>query len=343
MDSNPLISVIVPFYNPKFEYFTEAIECLLSQSYTNLEVVIVNDGSNHESKRLLLSYIDSLNDNRFTILNLEKNCGVSIAKNKGIELSCGEIITFLDSDDLFLPRYCEEIINFFVSNPSCKVLFVPCLSYVSFGKYKKVFENRFFFKIKCGLDLSEKKKQILTMVKNAKASINPMIIAKSEVFKIISFNPTLNFGEDTDLCFQIFSSNNLLEGFSSALILGYLYRNYPSSKRLTKNVEKVFESINYLILRYGGEDSLPGEIVRCFKNNYDSWRYAELICSKSFVKLLKSRSFSRKNVEGIKYYIKQLFLSISIFSFIAFYLNFLKSLSFSKKIKLQSLVDRIVL
>ena len=95
-----LISVIIPFYNEE-DYFDDCINSALNQTYQNIEVIIVNDGSDQ-------IYVDKLeklkleHPEKIKIFN-KKNEGVSSARNLGIEKSKGEYIAFLDADDKWLP------------------------------------------------------------------------------------------------------------------------------------------------------------------------------------------------------------------------------------------------
>ena len=93
MDS--LISVIIPVYNTG-KYIERCLNSILEQTYKNLEVIVVDDGSVDES-RSIIERICGL-DNRFSYF-YQKNAGVSAARNNGIEHANGEFITFLDSDD----------------------------------------------------------------------------------------------------------------------------------------------------------------------------------------------------------------------------------------------------
>ncbi|MBQ9254550.1 MAG: glycosyltransferase family 2 protein [Bacteroidales bacterium] len=88
-----LFSVIIPLYN-KAEYIRQTVETVLRQSFSDFEVIIVNDGSTDNS----VEVVNSIKDNRINLYSKE-NEGVSIARNYGISLSKGEYITFLDADD----------------------------------------------------------------------------------------------------------------------------------------------------------------------------------------------------------------------------------------------------
>lgn len=96
MNNNMLISAIVPVYNTERKYLTECIQSILTQTYNNIELIIVDDGSNDECARLCDSFADT--DPRVKVIH-QKNLGVSAARNMGIKHISGQILTFVDSDD----------------------------------------------------------------------------------------------------------------------------------------------------------------------------------------------------------------------------------------------------
>lgn len=104
-DQTDLISVIIPFYNEK-DYFDECINSVLNQSYKNIEIIIINDASDliYEKK---LNYYKSLHPDLIKIAKSEKNQGVSISRNRGIDLAKGKYIAFIDSDDQWFPYKLE--------------------------------------------------------------------------------------------------------------------------------------------------------------------------------------------------------------------------------------------
>ena len=110
MESNQddLVSVIIPFYNEKF-YFEECIQSVLSQSYKNLEIIIVNDGSDAEFKTILTN-LKNINKDKIFLYHKE-NGGVASARNLGIQKAKGKFISFIDADDVWLPNKIEHQIN----------------------------------------------------------------------------------------------------------------------------------------------------------------------------------------------------------------------------------------
>jgi len=92
---NPLISIIIPVYNVE-SYLKDCLESVINQTYKNLEIIIINDGSQDNSKEICYNYAKK--DSRIKLIN-KKNEGVSAARNTGMDLATGEYISFIDSDD----------------------------------------------------------------------------------------------------------------------------------------------------------------------------------------------------------------------------------------------------
>lgn len=95
MDNYPKISVIIPVYNVE-KYLRKCLDSVINQTYTNLEIICVNDGSPDNSLAILKEY--ATKDERIIVIDKE-NGGVSSARNKGLEIATGEYISFIDSDD----------------------------------------------------------------------------------------------------------------------------------------------------------------------------------------------------------------------------------------------------
>ena len=91
-----MVSVIVPIYNVE-EFLEECLESIRNQTYTNIEVILVNDGSTDGSREICESYCEK--DIRFRLINQE-NQGQSVARNRGVKESVGQYIMFVDSDDV---------------------------------------------------------------------------------------------------------------------------------------------------------------------------------------------------------------------------------------------------
>lgn len=105
--NQPLVSVVIPVYNVE-KYLDRCIKSILSQSYTNIELILVDDGSTDSSGSMCDSW--KHNDNRIKVIHKE-NGGLSDARNAGIRISMGDYITFVDSDDLLHHQALEIMLN----------------------------------------------------------------------------------------------------------------------------------------------------------------------------------------------------------------------------------------
>ena len=102
-----LLSVIIPIYNVE-KYLDKCILSVINQTYTNLEIILVDDGSKDASRLICDKYAKQ--DNRIIVIHKE-NAGLSSARNKGLDVAKGEYIAFLDSDDYISEEMYEKLID----------------------------------------------------------------------------------------------------------------------------------------------------------------------------------------------------------------------------------------
>lgn len=107
MKKRPLISIIIPIYNSE-KYLDRCIESIVNQTYKNLEIILINDGSSDNCPKICDAWAKK--DNRIKVIHKE-NEGVSIARNIGINNSKGEYITFIDSDDYIDSKMYEKMLE----------------------------------------------------------------------------------------------------------------------------------------------------------------------------------------------------------------------------------------
>ena len=111
-DLRPLVSIVVPIYNTE-KYLATCVESILQQSYDNIQVCLINDGSNDNSLSICQKYEDK--DQRVTVTN-KCNGGVSSARNVGIESAKGDYVAFVDSDDILKSDFVEILLKAMLSN-----------------------------------------------------------------------------------------------------------------------------------------------------------------------------------------------------------------------------------
>jgi glycosyltransferase involved in cell wall biosynthesis len=108
---NPLVSAIIPNYNYG-QYLREAVDSVLAQTYPKIEIIVVDDGSKDESRKIIKSYGKKIK------AIFQENQGVSAARNNGVAESSGEFVAFLDADDAWLPAKIEKQMELFSTDPT---------------------------------------------------------------------------------------------------------------------------------------------------------------------------------------------------------------------------------
>lgn len=111
ISENPVISVIVPVYKVE-NHIRECVESIRNQSFLNIEIILVDDGSPDQCPEICDEYAEK--DRRIKVIH-QKNSGLSAARNAGIEISKGLFLCFIDSDDYISPRYCEVLYDCLVN------------------------------------------------------------------------------------------------------------------------------------------------------------------------------------------------------------------------------------
>ncbi len=132
-----LVSIIIPVYNAQ-KYIKETIESALNQTYKNIEIIVVDDGSIDETAAIVESF-----QNPRIVYIYQENQGQSSARNTGIRKAKGTYIAFLDADDLFLPRKIEEQVSFLENHPDCGLCY--CDNYHFFSNQP---DKLFHFSVK---------------------------------------------------------------------------------------------------------------------------------------------------------------------------------------------------
>lgn len=285
----PLISIIIPVYNAE-KYLMECIESVICQTYRNLEILLIDDGSKDDSFKICDEYAQK--DKRIKVVHKE-NGGVSSARNLGLDLANGEYITFVDSDDMVDKKYVECLYKEIEKNKSDLV-------FCGYGMYngsklkpikeeipqtlKVDFYSNSFIEFCC---------RILSRNNSIFASVWRVLYQKKIVAQI-RFNENIKVSED--MVFILCALKNATTIASIEIPL-YLYR---------VNEESVTHNYKYNFLK--SQLALYDEIKEfCgYFENKKIKRYFEVfiayLCYHSFSNEIKNRgnSLFKKNIETIK-------------------------------------------
>ena len=114
------VSIIIPCFN-QGEWIKEAVESAVNQTYKNVEIVIINDGSTDNSEDVIHSLCEKYPD--IVFINEKENHGVVYARNKAIQMTSAEYILPLDADDKIAPSYVEKAVKILEENPNIGIVY----------------------------------------------------------------------------------------------------------------------------------------------------------------------------------------------------------------------------
>lgn len=132
----PKISIITPTLNQS-EFIEETIKSVIYQNYPNLEYIVIDGGSTDGTVKILKKY------SQFLSFISEPDNGQSDAINKGLKLSTGEIIAYINSDDIYLPDCLNKVGEFFLNNPEPKIVTGKCINIDGEGNETRSFITRY--------------------------------------------------------------------------------------------------------------------------------------------------------------------------------------------------------
>lgn len=184
---NPLVSIIVPAYNAE-RFIGRALESAICQTYRDVEIVVVDDGSNDRTAEI----IHAVRDSRIRYLS-QTNRGQGPARNKGLRASTGGYVTFLDADDYYRPRKVERQVAFLETHPEFGAVFCNPLHFYSGAPH------RFF-----GRSVNIRAGDIFPALLRS-SLINPnTLMIRSEILRNnFAFCEDRYYPEEWDLCLRL--------------------------------------------------------------------------------------------------------------------------------------------
>jgi len=219
-----LISVIIPYYKKK-EYITSSINSVLNQTYKNLEIIIIYDDLNKEDLNLLKKI--KKKDKRIKIYINKKNLGAGRSRNKGIKLSKGIFVAFLDSDDLWKKNKLKKQIFFMKKNG----INASHTSYTIINSNNKIIGSR------NAKDMSYKQ-----LLKSCDIGLSTVVLKKEIITSKIKF-ANIKTKEDYVLWLKITFNNNKIFALKDNLTKWRKLEDSLSSSRL----QKIYDG--YLVYR----------------------------------------------------------------------------------------------
>lgn len=194
----PLVSIIIPAYNTEL-YIEETIRSVLIQSYSNLECIIIDDGSTDNLEYIVKNI--QKKDNRL-LYKKQENKGVSSARNHGFELSNGEYIAFLDADDLWSTDRIEKMVNVFKTNDTSVGLVHSDMAFINS-------KSQLTGEVNTGLS-GNVLDDLLLWEQCVIPAPSSVLIKRSVIDNIGGFNETLSNSADQEFFFRIANKYTIL-------------------------------------------------------------------------------------------------------------------------------------
>lgn len=307
------VSIIIPVYNAE-KYISRCIESVLEQSYKNIEIILVNDGSKDNSLNILKKF-DSISE-KIVVID-KKNSGVSETRNKGIETASGDFILFLDADDYLDKNYVENLLKTIKKNNADLII-------TGFKEIKEdKIECKSLYKNKINdsdsIDITYPKKihdYVSTIEFNPcwKMMISSKLIGEYQ----IKFDNSIKYGEDMLFSFKCYINSKKTIYY---LNYGYNYyinncsamnkKNLTSLKKYYSDNIKTFDIISdSIILNKEDYNALIYKTLQVFKgitgklieycDNYNEFKKEYKNIRKYYDKLFKKFSYKFKyKIEGL--------------------------------------------
>lgn len=272
-----LVSVIVPVYNAE-SYIKHCLDSICSQTYRNLEIIVINDGSKDSTDCICQEYRNK--DPRINYIN-KQNEGVSKTRNLGIQLAKGQYITFVDSDDYIEPYFIEHMLSALIQY---KVGLVRC-TYTYQGKIQGYPQT----------EATETKKIVKKIIEGTLMSYVYLLLIDINMCGKVYFKDNLTVMEDTVYYLELMTKYDRI-----ALLNDSLYHHQFNENSILNNTQ------NHIRNMYGVVDANL-YLVNILKQNFPEW--LDLAYRKHFeIILAHTLKFYRneKSINDVARVLKQL-------------------------------------
>ncbi len=264
----PLVSIILPCYNAE-KYIEEALNSIITQSYTNLEIIVINDCSSDNTRELLSTFEK---DPRVIIIDNEVNLKLPNTLNKAIKVAKGEYIARMDADDIALPDRIEKQVAFLLDNPSIDIV----------GTNTQYIDSN-------GNDLPIDTRKPLEHSKIVgklpwKSTLNhPTIVAKKSFFSDLGGFKNISYGEDYELWIR-------------GWLAGKKFANLPEKLLRYRMHDKQMTATSY---NASNARCIRGFLFKFFLSTLDvRFLFGCLLQTKLMQSLIKSTYSIRKHFSG---------------------------------------------
>ncbi len=282
-----MISVIIPLYNKK-KSIAQTLESVLAQTYTDYEIIVVDDGSTDNSLKVVKDYCGKfpISNIQFQIIS-KPNGGVCSARNRGIQEAKGEYVAFLDADDLWDKEYLAEQVKMIIDFPEAAMWginfaemnngqLVRKLETALPDGYRGYIENYF-----------EMKGRVSDLFCSSS-----VVIRKEVFYKVGLFDERIKYAEDTDMWWRIIATQKV--AFYDRYMVYYLF---DAENRASKRERHLRYFLPYYIGKYRDQMFRANEVFYRWANRWG----ANYLRAPYFGQELQDRNDARTAVRDLDY------------------------------------------
>ena len=222
--NRPLVSVVMPVYNAE-KYLQAALDSILHQTYSNLDIIIINDGSTDRSKEIILN----IKDARLRYFENPVNWGIVKTRNRALDEAKGDYIAVLDSDDIALPERIAVQVDFLEKNPD----------YGMCGSYFKTINGNDKILKKARFPANDRDARSYLMLRNC--FCHSTVMMRSGIAKEIKYNKEFEIVEDFMLWNQISQKSKII----NLPVFTTYYRVHGNNISTTKRAH-MFKLVNII-------------------------------------------------------------------------------------------------
>jgi glycosyltransferase involved in cell wall biosynthesis len=306
----PFFSIVIPLYN-KEKYVENALKSILNQTFTDYEVLIINDCCTDKSIQKVMPFLSE----KIKLIHHSENKGLSASRNTGIEKASTNYITFLDADDLWKPTFLETIHRLIINFPEARI----------FGtNYEEVYQNKTYKPHNGSESLPENFEGYINFFKiNVKQGIynHGSVCIHKEVYETVgNYNNDIKFSNDID--FNIRANYHFKLAYSNTIQMSYLmevehqitrnsilhkkipnYDNYEAWTKDNPDLKKHLDFFRYVLakkLKRDGDTKDWKKIAEAINPSNLNWKQKILLKLPQSLLLLVEKTKAYLIKKGIK-------------------------------------------
>lgn len=290
--NSPQVSVVIPVYNCD-RYIVQGIESVLNQTYSSYEIIVIDDGSQDNTRHLLQPYENQIH------YVYQENQGVSVARNHGIELSQGEFVAFLDADDVFLPDKLAVQLAVFAANPK--------LGIVQSGWRRVNQQGETLMDVEPWEQVPQLDLESWLRWKPF-GTMGTFMFRRDDLQQVGGFEPGLTHAEDVDLvlrlslngcqsdwlrqptvCYRQHDRNTMRDGISQAQSINWVLDRFFHQPNIPLEIQLIEDWVRYSTLLWSSwylyYTGFPREMVHYLKQ---SWQYSPFLPIETVINWVES-------------------------------------------------------